>query len=67
MLETINALMMSYFNEDTPVLARTLERKCRAGLLDEALTEGYITEALQQSDGEKRYIRTRKGRDFVRR
>lgn len=67
MLETINALMMSYFSDDKPVLARTLERKCRAGLLDEALSEGYITKTTPSSDGDKRYIRTKKGRNFVTR
>lgn len=63
LIETVTSLMMHYFNDGSPVSARTLQRKCAKGVIDEALSSGFIRECRKDEDGYSFYIITEKGRD----
>lgn len=63
MIETVNAMLMCYFNDNSPISARTLQRKCAKGVIDEALRNGFIREYGKDEDGYSLYIVTEKGRD----
>ena len=63
LINTVTSLLMHYFNDGSPVSARTLQRRCANGVIDEALSSGFIREYRKDEDGYSLYIVTEKGRD----
>lgn len=63
LINTVTPLLMHYFNDGSPVSARTLQRKCAKCVIDEALNSGFIREYGKDEDGYSLYIVTEKGRD----
>ena len=63
LIDTVTSLLMHYFNDGSPVSARTLQRKCAKSVIDEALNSGFIREYGKDEDGYSFYVVTEKGRD----
>ena len=63
LIDTVTPLLMHYFNSGSPISARTLQRKCAKGVIDEALSSGFIRECGKDEDGYSLYVVTEKGRD----
>ena len=63
MIESVLSLLMNYFPDNRPVSITTLNRKCQARIVEQALCEGYIQELGTDSTGCIRYVITDLGRD----
>lgn len=62
LIDTVTPLLMHYFNDGSPVSARTLQRKCAKCVIDEALSSGFIQECGKDEDGYSLYVITESGR-----
>ena len=63
LINAVTPLLMHYFHDGRPVSARTLQRKCAKGVVDEALSNGFIRDCGKDEDGYSLYIVTEKGQD----
>lgn len=61
MISTVIELLMTYFNDDTPVSSSTLQRKCEECVISEAVAQDYIKKNLAP-DGYDTYTITQKGK-----
>lgn len=63
MIKTVIELLMTYFNDDTPVSSSTLQRKCEECVISEAVAQNYIKKHVDP-DGYVTYTITQKGKNL---
>lgn len=63
-IDSVNYLLMAYFNDDRPVTGKLLERKCKQSVLVEALEKGYLRVLDKDCDGYNRYVITEAGKEY---